>query len=895
MRISALLGLVALASLSLSLYAEQPITGPRGLAAWHALVNFEELANQRSLAPVKAPRAMPLPDNLRSRQPVALQRGLESLASSTSAPSQPSPAPTTSSLAADDNDTHRRTLPLPRRARGVATRHALVNFEELANQRSLAPVKAPRVMPLPDNLRNRQPVALQRGLESLASSTSAPFQPSPEPTTSFLAVGDNNTAIPPDTMGAVGPNHVMTTLNSQVRIQTKAGTILRTWSLDEFWSSVGSPDVYDPRIAYDSFNNRWIFSGVANANLPSASIVIGVSSTSDPTADWFLYSVDVDTNGNLWADYDYLGFNKDWVVVSANVFTNGATGGFDSVGLWVFDKSDLYTNGPAVFTLLKMQPSTQAFSVAPAQTHDNSLATMYLVEEWDGSFGQLRVSTITGPVGSESLTVGTAYPTVTNLWETYNIPDNLGQQLGINQGIDLGDTRVLTCRYRDGSLWVSQNALLPLNTPTRCAAQWWQFRPDGMVEQFGRVDDPTGVFMYAFPSLAVNVYGDVLIGYNRFSSSQYVSANYSFRFSTDPPGTLRADTVLKDGEGSYYNAVDGLNRWGDYSATAVDPADDLTLWTIQEYAALGSSWGTWWGRIVPSNVALIRPSNGMSYPPSPTVTLSAIRLNTDLDFTKIEFFADTTKIGETNTNPFTITWNPSNTGTFALTAVATDTLSGVSTSAIVNIFVGDLKSPVGTWQTKLRRAGKGNAVVEFADDNTIIGHGLSLGTYGIFSITGSWAFNAKHQITGSYSEQLNATPVFTGTILGKVANAKKLSATVKPFTLTPALKLGGIPVAPVPDISGTYTGITIVARTKSTVTCVFTPSAALLNVFDLVVQETNQTLTGSVIVTASGALTAVTTNGTLSSLAGAFKLPGKITLKGKNSLGTAISVKVTRE
>lgn len=810
MRILAPLGLVALTGLSLSINAEQPITGPRGLAAWHAVVSFEELVDRRS----------------------------------------------------------------PKR------------------------VKMPREMGRPANLRNRQPGALQRRPESFVSSMSAPSQPSPEPTNSFLAVGDNNTAIPPDTMGAVGPNHVMTTLNSQVRVQTKTGTILSTVSLDSFWASVGSPDVFDPHITYDSFNNRWIFSGVANADLPSASIVIGVSSTSDPTQSWYLYSVDVDAAGVLWADYDYLGFNKDWVVVSANVFTNGATGGFDSVRLWVFDKSDLYTNGPAVFTLLKMNPSTQAFSVAPAQTHDNLLATMYLVEEWDGSFGQLRVSTITGPVGNESLAIGTAYPTVTNQWETYNIPDNLGPQFGINQGVDLGDTRVQTCRYRDGSLWVTQNAHLPLDTPTRCAAQWWQFRPDGTVEQFGRVEDPTGVSMYAYPSLAVNVYRDVLLGYSRFSSSQYVSGNYSFRYSSDPPGTLRADTVLKDGEASYYYAdSSGANRWGDYSATAVDPTDDLTLWTLQQFAAAGNKWSTWWGRIdvEPPNLVLVRPPKGMSYPPSPTVTLTASRLNTNLDFTKIEFFAGATKIGETNAEPFTITWNPSSTGTSALTALATDTLGGVSTSAVVNIFVGDLKSPVGIWETKLRGAGKGSAVVEFADDNTITGHGLTLGTYGIFSITGSWVFNAKHQIAASYSEQLDATPVFTGTLVGKVANAKKLSATVKPPALTAALKLGGIPVAPVPDISGTYTGIMTVARTKSAVTYVLTPSATLLNVFDLVVQETNQTLTGSVIVTASGALTAVTTNGTLSSLAGAFKLPGKITLKGKDSLGTAISVKLTRE
>jgi hypothetical protein len=120
--------------------------------------------------------------------------------------------------------------------------------------------------------------------------------------------------------------------------------------------------------------------------------------------------------------------------------------------------------------------------------------------------------------------------------------------------------------------------------------------------QFGRIDDgvPPLTF-YAYPSLAVNKNNDVLIGYSRFSSSQFASANYSYRAGTDPANTLQPDVVLKAGEAPYNKTFGGpSNRWGDYSNTQVDPLDDKTLWTIQEYAAAPSGvdrWGTWWGRI----------------------------------------------------------------------------------------------------------------------------------------------------------------------------------------------------------------------------------------------------------------------------------------------------------
>src|SRR5262249_24838046 len=95
-----------------------------------------------------------------------------------------------------------------------------------------------------------------------------------------------------------------------------------------------------------------------------------------------------------------------------------------------------------------------------------------------------------------------------------------------------------------------------------------------------------------------------LVGYSRFSATEYASAGYSFHKATDPPGTMRAEVILKSGEAPYYKPLDGpSNRWGDYSATVVDPLNDRDLWTIQEYAAkpvAGSDrWGTWWGRVDP--------------------------------------------------------------------------------------------------------------------------------------------------------------------------------------------------------------------------------------------------------------------------------------------------------
>ena len=436
---------------------------------------------------------------------------------------------------------------------------------------------------------------------------------SPPPVISFPALLDNGVVIPPDTHGAVGPNHVMTVLNSQVRVQDRTGITLNTVSLDLFWLPVGFVNAFDPKVLYDHSANRWIFTAMADARLASSAILLAVSQTSDPTGNWNFYSVDADANNANWADYPSLGFNKDWIVVSVNMFgvfpsTNGP------VNLYVFNKSNVYAGGVGQFTLLQ-ETSGTAFTMVPAITHDDALATQYLVETDAliaqyifGSVNRLRISTITGPVGAEQLTVGTGFPNSPVPWGTSDLFGDFLPQLGSPFGIDAGDARVQNVVYRNGSLWCVQTAFLPAVAPTHTAVQWWQVTPNGGVLQLGRIQDTNGAVSFAYPSMAVNRFNDVLIGFSRFSRNQYASGNYAFRSSGDATNTMQADFVLKAGEAPYFKTFGGFaNRWGDYSSTVMDPLNDVDMWTIQEYAStpLGgfSRWGTWWGLISASSGA----------------------------------------------------------------------------------------------------------------------------------------------------------------------------------------------------------------------------------------------------------------------------------------------------
>lgn len=186
-----------------------------------------------------------------------------------------------------------------------------------------------------------------------AGSSAVPFLAlSPAASVSFQALPDDGTVIPPDTQGAAGPDRLMVTLNSQVRIQDKQGDALTTVSLPSFWSSLGVSDPFDPRVAYDPFNDRWIFSAAAGADSSNAAILIGVSQSGDPAGNWNLYLVTADPTGTLWADFPTLGFNSKWIVVQANMFTVSGNM-FAQSNIWAFDKANLYAGGGGAYTLLQ--------------------------------------------------------------------------------------------------------------------------------------------------------------------------------------------------------------------------------------------------------------------------------------------------------------------------------------------------------------------------------------------------------------------------------------------------------------------------------------------------------------------------------------------------------------
>ena len=86
-------------------------------------------------------------------------------------------------------------------------------------------------------------------------------------------------------------------------------------------------------------------------------------------------------------------------------------------------------------------------------------------------------------------------------------------------------------------------------------------------------------------------------------------------------------------------------------------------------------------------VTLTAPAAGATFDALASVNLTADATDTDGTISKVEFFRGAVKLGEDMASPYEFAWTNVLSGSYALTAVATDNLLGTATSTAVNITV----------------------------------------------------------------------------------------------------------------------------------------------------------------------------------------------------------------
>jgi len=395
--------------------------------------------------------------------------------------------------------------------------------------------------------------------------------------------------VPPDPHLAVGANHCVQVVNSDIAIFTKAGvkTFQQSMSGAGGWfGSVGATDfVFDPKALFDPISNRYFVLALELADPGTSKLLIGVSDDADPNGTWYKYRVEAMTTvgaNSYWMDYPSYGCNKDALAVCGNMFAMSGSSGFGGIQFVVMKKAPMLTGAATSVTSVSDAASG---SGQVAQSPDATI---------DRIFGACVRSTSALRLYALRNLTGTATLTFADVNVASFTPWNGNAQSTNGRTLWTVDSRLFNAVYRGGKLYTTHNVSVGPSDP-RNTARWYQIAmnnwPGGgtPASQMAGNISGAGDIHHFFPAINANGAGDVSVIFGRSSSSITADVMIASRKATDPPGTMGQPIKIGSSSNPNYGGA-GANRWGDYFSVQVDPVDDRTFWGT---AMVGNSSGQW--------------------------------------------------------------------------------------------------------------------------------------------------------------------------------------------------------------------------------------------------------------------------------------------------------------
>ncbi len=405
---------------------------------------------------------------------------------------------------------------------------------------------------------------------------------------------------PPDCSGAVGPSQILVCVNGFIRSFTKNGLAdgVLDLSSDAFFNSVrnGATTSF-PRVAYDRLSQRWFIIMVNDTLMNSVVLAVSSGPVISSSASFTFYSFTA-AGAGLEAFPPTLGVDAHALYIGADVW-DGNTGLYQATKAFVVRKSSATSGGPIVVTAFTLSTVLGGiFAPQGVSNDDSSSGEGYFIGINGSSYTSLLIKRVTDPGGTPSISASFTLTVPTTSYPI-NVPAK-----GSTDRLLGNDNRLSAAIMKNGSLWTSQtigtnaSGVATTDTSRRDAVRFYEIKnltTTPTLNQSGTVFDSIGASPRYFwnASIATSGQGHTVIGSSYAGLNDYAGVAYVGRLSTDPPGTVQSTTFFASSTAYNESQLYGYYFWGRYSSTVVDPNDNMTIWTAQEYCDTSGLYG--WG------------------------------------------------------------------------------------------------------------------------------------------------------------------------------------------------------------------------------------------------------------------------------------------------------------
>lgn len=330
--------------------------------------------------------------------------------------------------------------------------------------------------------------------------------------------------------------------------------------------------------------------------------------------------------GDVFLDYPTLGIDAYALYVGGATFSRTNTG-----RVLVIRKSSILGSGPIVWTSFNNLINASGEGMYVPQGVDNFDASPsfgFFIGADNARFGSLVMRRVSDPGGTPTLS-GNIRLTVPSTTLPIRVPHK-GNKRGFAGKLDEIDDRLMMAHIRNGRLWTAHqigvnNRGIGSGTVSRNGCRWYEVKniaTTPTLVQAGTLfkrtaRNGTKFRSFWFPSIMTSGQGTTALGCSSAGKMQRVDGCIACRFASDGLSSLRAPIFYTQSSTAYNPPGDPgspsrARRWGDYSYTSIDPCDDMSFWTIQEYCNATNSWGVRVAKIKarpPANITSLVPSS----------------------------------------------------------------------------------------------------------------------------------------------------------------------------------------------------------------------------------------------------------------------------------------------
>jgi len=379
---------------------------------------------------------------------------------------------------------------------------------------------------------------------------------------------------------AAGPDHIMVVTNDVFAVYDKCGNWLDGGQIKDYFGLVTDAYVYDPRVVYDEWDDRWVMAWMAGDFVGQDRwVYIFVSTGSDPTAGWMPVVTGAQSNTSF-ADNLYLAVDPETMYF---VFDQFSFSSYSFTGFYmaILDKQDMYDyafiNGWSYSNQTNPGDGSLAWGVRPAQMNSFSGEMYFVNNKPQGG----SIATLWWLVGAPASPV--LYKTNIAL-SPYTPPPHMQQSGGTY--VDALDARYTDVVYSHGRLLAARTALYTYPTGDHGTVYFDEF------DAGAHTYDGTTMFYYqtrdrAYPAFDLDEDDNIGIVVAESNDGIFPSIGVRVYDSTDWSFVL--SSTLASGLAPYTLGGGGTPsnpyRWGNYFGADKDPVDDRTFWVVGAYAS----------------------------------------------------------------------------------------------------------------------------------------------------------------------------------------------------------------------------------------------------------------------------------------------------------------------